>query len=143
MIREFQDADLNAVAAIWLETNLKAHDFIPAQYWQDNFAPVKKLLPQAQIYVFEEEAAHQIQGFIGLQGGCIAGIFVSSQAQSRGIGKQLLDAAKRARPELSLKVYQKNARAVRFYQREGFQTAREGVDEDTKEKEYWMVWRAE
>lgn len=32
MVRELQEPDLDRVADIWLETNLKAHYFIPAQY---------------------------------------------------------------------------------------------------------------
>ena len=30
MIRELRKADINKVAEIWLNTNIKAHDFIPA-----------------------------------------------------------------------------------------------------------------
>ena len=30
MIREFQRDDINKVADIWLDTNIKAHSFIPA-----------------------------------------------------------------------------------------------------------------
>lgn len=37
MIRKLQKADINRVADIWLDTNLKAHYFIPAQYWKNNF----------------------------------------------------------------------------------------------------------
>lgn len=33
MIRELQKADINRVADIWLNTNLKAHYFISEQYW--------------------------------------------------------------------------------------------------------------
>ena len=29
MIREFQRDDINKVADIWLDTNIKAHNFIP------------------------------------------------------------------------------------------------------------------
>lgn len=43
MIRKLQQADINNVAEIWLNTNLKAHDFIPAQYWKDNFESVKEI----------------------------------------------------------------------------------------------------
>ena len=32
MIRELRKADINIVADIWLDTNIKAHYFIPAQY---------------------------------------------------------------------------------------------------------------
>ena len=41
MIREFQRDDINKVADIWLDTNLKAHDSIPAQYWNSNYDLVK------------------------------------------------------------------------------------------------------
>ena len=34
MIRELQRDDINKVADIWLDTNIKAHYFIPAQYWE-------------------------------------------------------------------------------------------------------------
>ena len=34
MIREFQRDDINKVADIWLDTNIKAHNFIPAEYWK-------------------------------------------------------------------------------------------------------------
>ena len=36
MIRELRKADINIVADIWLDTNIKAHCFIPAQYWKRN-----------------------------------------------------------------------------------------------------------
>ena len=32
MIREFQRDDINKVADIWLDTNIKAHNFIPVEY---------------------------------------------------------------------------------------------------------------
>ena len=36
MIRELRKADIDKVADIWLDTNIRAHDFIPAQYWESN-----------------------------------------------------------------------------------------------------------
>ena len=44
MIREFQRDDINKVADIWLDTNIKAHNFIPAEYWKSNFKSVKEAL---------------------------------------------------------------------------------------------------
>ena len=51
---------------IWLEGNLDAHDFIDPSYWHDNYELVKKELPNAQLYVDEEEG--EIAGFVGMQG---------------------------------------------------------------------------
>ena len=36
MIRKMQNIDIDRVADIWLKTNLKAHYFIPEQYWTSN-----------------------------------------------------------------------------------------------------------
>ena len=68
MVRRLQQADINNVADIWLDTNLKAHYFISAQYWKSNFDLVKEMLSQAEVYVYEDE--QKIQGFIGMSGEC-------------------------------------------------------------------------
>ena len=140
MIRPLQNADIAAVADIWLKSNLQAHDFVPAAYWKKNFQSVKAMLPQAEVYVFENG---DIQGFIGLDGEYIEGLFVAAEARSRGIGKRLLDFAKSKKSELRLNVYQRNALAIRFYQREGFEILREGTDDAAGEKDFEMIWRRE
>ena len=140
MIRKLQKADINRVADIWLKTNLKAHFFIPEQYWISNYEFVKEMLPQAEVYVYEDDK--MIQGFIGINDEYIEGIFVSDEMQSRGIGKMLLDYIKDKKDRLQLKVYQKNVRAMSFYQREGFTIQSEGMDEFTGEKEYVMNWES-
>ena len=140
MIRKLQKVDINRVADKWLNTNLKAHFFISEQYWISNYEFVKELLPQAEVYVYEDDK--MIQGFIGVNDEYIEGIFVSDEMQSRGIGKMLLDYIKDKKDRLQLKVYQKNVRAVSFYQREGFIIQSEGMDEFTGEKEYMMNWES-
>ena len=139
MIRKLQKADINRAADIWLKTNLKAHFFIPEQYWISNYEFVKEMLPQAEVYVYEDDK--MIQGFIGINDEYIEGIFVSDEMQSCGIGKLLLDYVKDKKVSLRLNVYQKNARAISFYQREGFIIQCEGLDEATGEKEYTMLWK--
>lgn len=138
MIRELRKADINKVANIWLDTNITTHYFIPAQYWQNNFELVKELLLQATVYVYE--CNQEIQGFIGLNDEYVEGIFVSDEMQSQGIGKVLLNYAKGKRSKLLLNVYQKNTRAISFYQREGFEIQHSGLDKATGEKDYVMAW---
>ena len=139
MIRKMQNPDINRVADIWLKTNLKAHDFIPEQYWTSNYELVKEMMSQAEAYVYEDDK--MIQGFVGLSNEYIEGIFVSDGMQSCGIGKLLLDYIKNKKVRLRLNVYQKNARAISFYQREGFDIQSEGLDDTTGEKEYTMLWK--
>ena len=140
IVRELQKIDVDRAADIWLDTNLKAHYFIPAGYWKSHFELVKEMLLQAKVYIYEN--AQGIQGFIGLSDEYIEGIFVSDEMQSRGIGKMLLDYIKDKKDRLQLKVYQKNVRAMSFYQREGFIIQSEGMDEFTGEKEYMMNWES-
>ena len=139
MIRELRKVDINKVAEIWLDTNIKTHYFISAQYWKSNFELVKQLLLQATVYVYEDK--QEIQGFIGLSNEYIEGIFVSAEMQSQGIGKILLNYVKGKRNKLILNVYQKNTRAISFYQREGFEIQYSGLDEATGEKDYVMAWQ--
>lgn len=139
MIRKLQKADINRVTDLWLDTNFKAHDFIPAQYWKSNYDVVKEMLPQAEVYVYEND--NKIQAFVGLNDEYIEGIFVADGMQSQGIGKLLLDFVKGKRTRLCLNVYQKNIRAISFYQREGFEIRGEGLDEATGEKDYEMIWQ--
>ena len=131
--------DINKVAEIWLDTNIKTHYFISAQYWKSNFELVKELLLQATVYVYEDK--QEIQGFIGLSNEYIEGIFVSAEMQSQGIGKILPNYVKGKRNKLILNVYQKNTRAISFYQREGFEIQYSGLDEATGEKDYVMAWQ--
>ena len=140
MIRKFKEDDLNTVMQIWFDTNIKAHHFISRQYWIDNYEMVKDILPKKEIYVYEDDNINQINGFIGLMDNYIAGIFVNKNNQSRGIGKQLLDYVKEIKETLNLSVYQKNIRAISFYQREQFVIQFEHIDNDNNEKEFIMIW---
>ena len=140
MIRKFETQDLGTVMQIWLQANLDAHAFIPASFWEAHFEMVRDMLPQAELYVHENEAPRQIDGFIGLTENHIEGIFVAKAARSKGIGKALLDYVKSRRPRLTLGVYQKNERALAFYRREQFVVHSEGIDEDTNEAEIQMLW---
>lgn len=140
MIRNLQKVDINRVADIWLKTNLKVHFFISEQYWTSNYELVKEMLPQAEVYVYEDDKI--IQGFVGVRNEYIESIFVFDEMQSHGIGKILLDYIKDKKVRLQLNVYQKNVRAMSFYQREGFTIQCEMMDEFTGEKEYVMNWES-
>ncbi len=140
MIRKFETQDLDTVMQIWLHGNLDAHAFIPASFWKAHFEMVRDMLPQAELYVHENEAPRQIDGFIGLTGNHIEGIFVAKAARSKGVGKALLEYAKSRKPSLTLSVYQKNQRALAFYRREQFVVQSEGIDGDTNEAEIQMLW---
>ena len=122
---------------IWLEGNLTAHPFIKEEYWKQNYETVRSMLPNAEVYVFEE--AGEVQGFIGMDAEYIAGLFVVEGHRGHGIGHQLISEVKRKK-RLSLHVYEKNIGAVAFYRAEGFRVENRMTEKETGEQEYLMVF---
>ncbi|WP_101773751.1 GNAT family N-acetyltransferase [Peptostreptococcus faecalis] len=141
MIRNLKKNDIDKIMGIWLTENIKAHSFILRSYWEDNYNFVKEVLPQADVFVYENIEG-EIVGFLGLDNNYIAGIFVSGSEKSKGIGKNIIDYAKSIKDELCLKVYTKNTRAVGFYKREGFKIESNSIDDTTGEEELYMVWKS-
>lgn len=139
MIRKLEESDLPHIMQIWLSANKEAHGFIKESYWDENFEAVKAALPCAEVYAHENDEAEP-DGFIGLNGGHIEGLFVDKTARNMGIGKELLDFAKNNHARLTLNVYIKNPGAVKFYRREQFSIDSRGIDEETGEEDCLMSW---
>ena len=140
MIRIFKESDLSTVMKIWLDTNIDSHNFISKDYWVKNYKMVKSIIPQAEVYVYEDDATRKIHGFIGLSGDHIEGLFIRADVQGYGYGRELLKYVKNIKSNMTLSVYQKNERAIQFYKREGFAVESEKIDDNTNEKEFLMVW---
>ncbi len=138
MIREFEDNDIDNIMQIWKSENIKAHNFISKDYWENNYEYVKSILPNAELYVYLVN--NKIIGFIGMNTNYIEGIFVDTNSQHNGIGTLLLNKVKENRNNLVLKVYKKNTNAINFYKRNGFIITNENVDKNTNEAEYIMSW---
>ncbi|MBM6820280.1 N-acetyltransferase [Clostridium saudiense] len=139
MIKEFKIENLEEVMEIWLQNNINAHDFIEKEYWINNFDLVKKLLPDAKVYIFQED--NIIKGFIGvIEDGYIAGLFVKEKYQREGIGEKLIKYIKPKYNQLKLDVYSKNKNAIKFYLKNNFKIVNEKNNEDTNELEYEMIF---
>lgn len=138
MIRKCYLSDINEIMNIWLNTNILAHDFIPSDYWKNNYNSVSKAIQNSEVYVYEYNG--EIRGFIGLIENYIAGLFVDFKFQSQGIGSKLLSYAKTLKSSLTLNVYEENKKAVSFYNKQGFTIKTSKTDESTNHVEYEMVW---
>lgn len=138
MIRTFNPKDLDTLMTIWLEGNLDAHDFVDPDYWKSNFDQVKKELPNAQLYIDEEDG--EIAGFVGLQDDFIAGIFVKKDYRGQGVGSKLISFLKLKHNRLRLSVYKKNHAAYNFYERRGFKLIRTDIDQETGADDCLMEW---
>lgn len=138
MIRKFEKNDIDVIMQIWKDENIKAHKFIPKQYWENNYNFVKEVLPNAEVYVYVRK--EKIVGFVGLDNDYIEGIFVDTNNQYNGIGTSLLNKVKESRNSLTLSVYKKNINAINFYKKNDFVIASENIDKNTGEIEYTMTW---
>ncbi len=138
MIRKFEDNDIDDLMQIWKSANIKAHNFISNEYWENNYEYVKNILPNVEIYVFIVK--EEIVGFVGVNNNYIEGIFVDTNNQSNGIGTSLLNKVKESRSNLTLSVYKKNTKAINFYKENDFIITSESIDKNTNEIEYTMTW---
>lgn len=130
---------LDQIMEIWLQGNLDAHNFINKQYWLENFDEVKKMIPNAELYIEVEH--EQVIGFAGVQDDYISGVFVQANHRYQGIGTKLFDQIMRNHDELTLSVYQKNSSAIYFYNLLGFDVIEQKIDTDTDEIELLMKWK--
>lgn len=139
MIKKLNINQLDEVMKIWIDTNIDAHNFIPKEYWLNNFDLVKQMLPTADIYVFDEN--NIIKGFIGImEQSYIAGLFVKKEYQGEGIGKKLIEYCKSKYEKLELDVFVKNEKALNFYYKNNFIVMDKKINEETKELEYTMLF---
>lgn len=138
MIRKLKNVDIEEIMDIWLESNIKAHDFISREYWENNYKVVKdQYIPIADTFVYEEEGA--IKGFISIiNNEFIGALFVDVKFQGMGIGTKLIDYSIGKYKNLTLAVYKENKKSVEFYTRKGFEIIEEGLNEDSGCPEYIM-----
>lgn len=95
-------------------------------------------IPDSDTYVFLENET--VKGFFSLYADSLAAMFVSLDAQSKGIGQQLMNKAKSLRRKLNLSVYRENEKSIQFYRKCGFNSVKERVDEHTGHIEILMEY---
>jgi putative acetyltransferase len=140
VVRRFKDSDMEDVIRIWLDASVRAHGFIDRRFWQSKVGDMKDVyLPASETYVYEDEEG--VKGFVSLQEDTLAALFVCPGSQGEGIGRRLVEKAKQLRQELDLSVYTRNRKAVRFYERCGFEAVSENIDKHTGHLELRMRFR--
>ncbi|WP_300490208.1 N-acetyltransferase [Flavobacterium sp.] len=140
MIRKIHPSEIEETVTLWYTASVKAHDFIPAEYWEAHKTEMATTyLPNSDTFVFIEN--NTIGGFISMVDSFLAAIFVAVDQQGKGIGKQLIDFVKQEQSVIELKVYKKNAPSIHFYQKQGFTLVEESLEIGTGEIECLMQWQ--
>jgi GNAT superfamily N-acetyltransferase len=120
-IRPAEPRDVAAIAAVHRESMRQAMPWLPDLHTpeEDRAWIAQTVLPHQQAWV--AEAAGQIVGVASMDAeDMLTQLYVLPGHQGTGVGSALLDVAKAARPGgFRLYVFQRNARARRFYERRG------------------------
>lgn len=133
MIREYDVKDRDALLAVWADSAAIAYPFWTAAMFEQEQRDIRdKFLPLAETYVFER--AGEVVGFISLLGSEVGGIFVAPRCQGQGIGRALMDWARKSRDHLELDVFEANQNARAFYSLYGFEVVETRLDEATGER---------
>jgi putative acetyltransferase len=138
-ISPLSPADIDITAAIWLESSIQAHSFIPIDYWKSKVDEVKNVwLPSSETWVLRLE--DRVIGFYSLVDNRLAALFLLPAEQGKGYGRMLMEHAKSQRDRLELMVYEKNRHSIRFYQKSGFKMKSSKLDINTGEEEVLMTF---
>ncbi len=130
MIRPYESGDTEAIIDVWYQASIRAHDFVPAEFWEAEVENIRNTyLPLAQTWVYESDG--KVVGFISLLDDHIGGLFVHPEQQGKGVGTELIQFARELRGWLSLLVFKENARSRAFYEKCGFSAKEESLHEPT------------
>ena len=142
-LRPYRSEDEDAAIALWLETWQRAYPSIDfaarVTWWRERWRG--ELVPNAAIIVAEQASA--LIGFVTIDAsGYLDQLVVSPDHWGSVLADTLVDEAKRLSPErITLLVNTDNARAIRFYERNGFVRAGDDVNPTSGRPVLRMEWK--
>jgi putative acetyltransferase len=141
-LRPYRADDEDAAIELWRLTWQQAYPSIDfnarVAWWRERWR--NELVPNAHIAVAER--ADALVGFVTIDGnGYLDQLVVSPDHWGSAIATALVDEAKRLSPDgVTLLVNKDNARAIRFYERNGFVHAGEDVNPTSGRPVLKMRW---
>ena len=143
-LRPYRAGDEDAAIALWQETWQQAYpeiDFAArVAWWRERWR--NELVANATIIVAEQ--AQAVTGFVTIDGsGYLDQLVVRPDRWGSNLAVALVGEAKRLSPGvITLMVNKDNARAIRFYERNGFEHAGEDANPTSGRPVLKMAWRA-
>ena len=142
-LRPYRYDDEDAAIALWLATWQKAYPDIDFNarliWWRERWRG--ELVPNANIVVADK--GDSLAGFVTIdRKGYLDQLVVGTAHWGSELADALIDEAKRLSPDhISLLVNTDNARAIRFYERNGFVSAGGDVNPTSGKPVLRMEWR--
>jgi putative acetyltransferase len=145
ILRRYTEADEAAAIELWRRTWQLAYpalDFAArVAWWRERWC--NELVPSTVITIAENDGS--LLGFVTVdpQSGYLDQIVVAPETWGSALAAALVDEAKRIAPgKLELLVNQDNARAIRFYEKNGFAITGADVNPRSGAPLHRMSWRA-
>jgi putative acetyltransferase len=141
-LRPYRTEDEDAAIDLWQRTWQLAYPSIDfaarVAWWRERWR--SELVPNAAIVVAEQ--AHALIGFVTIDtNGYLDQLVVGPDHWGSPLATSLVDEAKRRSPGgITLLVNKDNARAIRFYERNGFVHAGEDVNPTSSRPVLKMKW---
>ena len=142
-LRPYRSEDEDAAIALWLETWQQAYPSINfaarLAWWRQRWR--SELVPNAAIVVAEQTGA--LIGFVTIDAsGYLDQLVVAPDHWGSTLANALIDEAKRLSPDrITLLVNTDNIRAIRFYERNGFDHAGEDINPTSGRPVLKMEWK--
>jgi putative acetyltransferase len=142
-LRPYRAEDEDATIALWLATWQQTYpeiDFAArVTWWRERWRG--ELVPNAAIMVAEQAGA--LVGFVTIDPeGYLDQLVVAPDHWGSDLGNTLVDETKRLSPDgITLLVNTDNARAIRFYERNGFVRAGGDVNQTSGRPVLRMEWK--
>jgi putative acetyltransferase len=143
-LRPYRENDEDAAIVLWQRTWQQAYPSIDfaarVAWWRERWRG--ELVPNAAIIVAEQAGA--LIGFVTIDAsGYLDQLVVAPEHWGSTLGDALVDEAKRKAPEgVTLLVNKDNARAIGFYERNGFVHTGEDVNPNSGRPVMKMMWKS-
>jgi putative acetyltransferase len=132
MIRKHEEKDLESILDVWYKASTLAHPFLDAAFVTKVKKDMREMyIPNSETWVYEVEG--RVIGFIGMMGNEIGGLFVLPNHHSQGVGTTLVNYILTKQRELEVEVFKKNKIGRAFYDRFGFKTIKEEMNEESQQ----------
>jgi GNAT superfamily N-acetyltransferase len=141
MLRAARPEDTPAVVAVFQAARADALPYLPILHGhEEDLAFFGGYVERGQVTVAEHDG--RVAGFLALNGDWVDHLYVDPPAQHRGLGSALLRHAQGRSATLQLWVFQRNTRAIAFYEHHGFAIAEltDGARNEERTPDARMVW---
>jgi putative acetyltransferase len=129
-IRAYDEHDAEDVLGVRYRASIVTHSFLPEGFFErERDELVDRWLPASETFVYEVDG--RLVGFLSLIDNEAGAIFVDPEFHRGGVGRALMDDARRWRSHLELSVFEANEIGRRFYEAYGFRAIERRINVDT------------